>query len=906
MTLTPGTRLGPYEIVAAIGAGGMGQVYRATDTRLKRQVAIKVLAPDLLASEPARERFEREARTIAALNHPNICTVYDVGRMDGQLYLVLEHLEGETLAARVADLGLRPLRLPDAVLIGAQVADALDAAHAQGVVHRDVKPSNVMLTKSGAKLMDFGVAHVRDLDGEGAVGEPRPTASEPLTGPGQIVGTVHYMAPEQLDGRTVDARADIFALGALLYELLTGRPAFEADSQAGLISAILRDDPASLSSAANSRAAAALAGEDAPTRRSARRLEGIVARCLAKRPEERWQSAKDVAYQLRWAADEHQRSEETPAHEGMPRRGLSRGVVVGAVVGAVAISAAVLALFAGRSQDSVPTDAPPLLRTRLELGGMMRGSPKFALSHNGRWLAVLGFDRATVLDLSSGATSAVPGWGGGVRVAWSADDRRLVISGAAIARVIEIADGRVEHTREIPIPAVDCVSVSADLMVAGSTRGPLMRTSLQGGVEWTPASALDTTLGELGHSCPQALPDGRSLIYTAVHADRAENRVYLAVVGEGTRTQILQGDITDVRVVAPHWVMYVTGTDLVARRLNLVSRELIGNPVVLEKNLGSDGGVASFSASDTGLLVTSTGNETRLEWFDRGGTSLKSEVAGRFVQPTLSPDGTKVVMHATGSDGNTDVWAYDLVRSLLSRVTTDKRAELYPMFAPSGAAVLFSRGLGAGLGSQVVTSKLDGSEERVIIEPATALMFVDDVVRQDGTLILERWGTPGAPDLVSVPWTGGRSVRTVLETPFRELNAAVSADGRWLAYESDRSGRREIYIQPFGRAGDRIQVSTAGGSTVRWRRDGREVYFVAPDSTLVAVGVSVSGDALLVSKEVPLFKVAMPSDGGPQYDVAADGRRILVNVLQTSALDLVVNWPTLMGETTGAASRSHQ
>lgn len=866
----------------------MGEVYLARDTRLGRTVALKVLAPHLVTNQKAQERFEREARVIATLNHPNVCTVHDVGQVEGHMFLVLEHLQGETLAQRLHDLRFRPVRLADALSFGAQIADALHAAHAAGIVHRDLKPGNVMLTSTGVKLLDFGIARLRPTEAVADSSLPTSTVSE-LTEAGMILGTLSYMAPEQLDGRPVDARTDIFALGALLYELFTGRRAFDGRTSASIIGAILKDEPKPFALVESTGVPLA----PILSRACAEALEPIVFRCLAKAPGDRWQSAKDIAYVLR-AIPSGPAQHDPGAAAALPSPPPRRWSRVVATLAAVGLSGAAGLLVGQNDARSTPAKAS-VVRTRIDPGisAAYRTGTVPSLSHNGRMLALTTAGGISILDLTNGAV--IPLSNAGQFRAWSPDDRRVIFTvGVGTFRVAEIAGGTVTLRGEVPLPpstsGLGCFTWAGNDVVVG-TRGPLIRTPMDTPPSWQPASTLDEANGETGHQCSQVLPDGRHMLFSVRQNGSAGAKVFVGELGGSTRTPLFTIDGSNFQFVPPRWLLYGVGTTLVAQEFDPGRRELRGERVTIASDVGRDPfGFLHFSASDAGLLVAqAAGSVTQLQWFDRSGAPGKVEVTGDFASLTLSGDRRFAALHRRGADGNSDVWTYEFDRGVLSRISTSPLEDSFPLWTHDRASMVFSRMTATG--SQIIETAADGSRERVLFDSPTKFL-VDDIDR-DGNIVVENLGVRGGPDLF-VLRRGATSVETMVQTPFREEDGQLSPDGGWLAYGSDQSGRTEVYVQPFGHPGPRLQVSTAGGETPRWRRDGRELYFVGPEGTITATQVTTSGSTLGLSTPTPLFKVDVLGSGGQQYEVSPDGQRFLVNVVKASALNLIVNWPGLL------------
>jgi Tol biopolymer transport system component len=889
MTLAVGTRLGPYEILSPLGAGGMGEVYRARDTRLGREVAVKVLPSGLTASEQARQRFEREARTISQLSHPHICALYDVGREGETEYLVMELLEGQTLSDRLAK---GPLPLDQALRLGAQIADALENAHRQGIVHRDLKPGNVMLTSSGAKVLDFGLAKALGPTPSVASLTALPTET-PLTEAGMVLGTVQYMAPEQLEGKEADARTDIFALGLVLFEMTTGKKAFSGATRASLIGSILRDDPAPISREQTL----------AP-----RALDRVVAICLAKEPEERWQTAKDVALQLEGIRQERSAPEGAVAAPG-PR--FSRFLPW-----VVAAAAFVLAAW-GLTRGARPVSQPSPIRTLLlpppgtGFNYGANSAPAVIAPDEKRLVFGTrdadGATRLWIQDLDASEPYPVPGTEGALFTFWSPDGKFLAFFARGTLRVIEASRS--------PGPAR---TLAADILEArGGTWGEdgtilyspgnvasIMRVPAAGGKP-EPATRLEGD--EKSHRWPRFLPGSRRFLYEvrrpgpgAGAAVLASRLTYLASL-DGKERRLVLSEVTSAVYVAPGYLLFGRANNLMVVACDPKTLELKGEPAVLQSDIRgfTAPGAPFFSASER-LLVFSRNagaRTTRMVWFDRSGNELSTVgPAGEYLSMGMAPDGRTAVASRAEEPLPPDLWLFDTGVGRGIRLTRDNVPQLAPVVAPGGQRIFFST-FSRGPWDIWSTTPRGGTDIKPFLESDTPKAAKD--ISPDGRFLLYREfnvGTLG--DLKVAALEGDPAPRTFVGTADDETNGDFSPDGRWVAYVSDESGRQEVYVASFPEPARRQRVTSEGGSQPRWSRDGKELFYIRAGN-LVAVPVTAAGDDLSFGQgrilfALPLFVYGDTGfDVGTRYDVAPDGRFLaLVRTREesTEPLAVVQNW----------------
>jgi serine/threonine protein kinase len=862
--LRPGHRLGSFEILASIGVGGMGEVYKARDTRLDRTVAIKVIPERLAGTPEARGRFEREARAISQLAHPNICTLFDVGSQDGTEYLVMELLEGETLAER---LSKGPLPLDQVLTIGAEIADALGFAHRRGVVHRDLKPGNVMLTKSGAKLLDFGLAKLQAPVTPTGIPSHRDvrTDPEPLTLEGIVVGTPQYMAPEQLRGEALDPRSDIFALGALLYEMASGRRAFAADSQADAIAQILASQP----------------GRDAALERlSPPAFDRLVKRCLARDPDARWQNASDLAIELRWIAE----GGEAPVPVHVSR---SRGSRIGLGLASLFVLLVLLggSLFVDRTYFRTPDR--PNRPVRLSFA-KPNGAPYVFFDHtvvsrDGRQLVFIGYTgdgkrQLWVRSLDSLVARQLPGTLGALFPFWSPDGRSLGFFAEGKLQRIDVENGTPVALCDAPQP--NGGSWSREDVIVFSTGG-LQRIPAAGGkpVEFLPLAA-----GEEAYRWPSFLPDGRHFVFLRDSYRTPDHFLRVGSI-DSDRAQDLIQVVSNGIVTASGELLYARGGALLAQPFDLERLVATGVPTTLvEHNVSlSDNHLFEFSASDTGVLTyRSVAPESQLTWFDRAGKRLGTVgEAAPIVSFDLAPDGSRVVFDMLDADGRlSDLWLLDVTRGLTSRFTFDHAINNTPRWSRDGERIAF------GCSRQ---------EKNEIYQRAVAAPHKEELLLSMDTGMDTM---SGMPDGRILAWTRGKmwalspghEPEALGTGELEEYDARISEDGHWLAYRSNESGKSEVYVESFPGLTGKHRVSTSGARDPHWSKDGKELFFT-----------DMTGRAILSVKieTHPAFSAGPPTElfqvpGAYGFAVAPDGQRFLINVssddLLTSPLTVVIDW----------------
>lgn len=879
MALSAGTKLGPYEISAPLGAGGMGEVYRARDIRLDRDVAIKILPAHLSSDAQFRERFEREARAISSLNHPHICVLYDVGEQEGIHYLVLEHLEGESLSQRL-DRG--PLPIAQVLAFGIQIAEALERAHKQGVVHRDLKPGNIMITKDGVKLLDFGLA--KPMPGAAATSAMSMTVSrnEPLTAQGTIVGTFQYMAPEQLEGRDADPRSDLFALGCVLYEVAAGKRPFEGKTQASVAAAILATEPPPISSVQPLTPPA---------------FERVVKVCMAKDPEERWQTAHDVRLQLKWIAEGgSQAGVAAPVAAHRKHREWTAWIIAAVFL---------LAAIAAGSAYWITVSAPkPVVRTAILLPDkanftMMGRNGAPAISPDGTKIAFVamrdGQKAIWLRDLSSSEAKPIPGTEDGYAPFWSPDGRYLAYFGQQKLKKIAINGG----APEVLCDAEDARGGtwgSKNVILFTPTRfSPIYAVPGSGG---TPVPV--TNLGQtLSHRWPHFLPDGDHFLFVSTPTGSAspDSRVMLGSLKDKSQ-KVIQDAAYNVEFSEGKLFFPRDGT-LNVQPFDVKTGEISGEAVPISTDIQMDSlfSHALFSVSPSGMLIYAPGSVSglaELAWFDHKGKQIAiTGESGLYIELAISPDESKVVA-VEFKRSNIDLWVFELARGIHTRLTT-AGANRYPLWTPDGRSVIYGSSNQSSALS-LYRKAVDGESAPELLASAKAGLIPTDVSR-DGRFVAITTSSPeNKQDIVIMPLSGDHKLTPFMQTQFNERAARFSPDDKWMAFSSDESGRYEIYLAPFPNGGRKWQVSNAGGGTPLWSRDGKEIYFIARDNTIMAATIAMVNGEPRIGIPAPLFKAHPRNFDFGVYDVTRDGRFLISSAPDesTAPLTLISNWPALV------------
>jgi eukaryotic-like serine/threonine-protein kinase len=887
MTLVPGTRLGPYEILGPLGAGGMGEVYRAKDTRLDRDVAVKVLPEQLSTSADFKQRFEREAKAISSLNHPNICALYDVGSQDGMEYLVMELLEGETLSER---LKRGPMTTEQVRRHGMEISEALDRAHRQGIVHRDLKPGNVMMTPSGAKLMDFGLAKPGSARSGASGLTSLPTQTTPLTSEGTLVGTFQYMSPEQLEGKDADARSDIFALGAVLYEMATGRRAFEGKSQISVMAAILEKEPVPMS-------------EVQPMAPPA--LERLVQTCLRKDPEERLQSARDVKLHLEWIGEAGSRA-GVPAPVVARRKARFRLAWILAAAGFLLAAVSVFAYLrvASVHPRTVRSYVLPPEKTSFAFDAAT-GGPE--LSPNGTRIVFSAIDSAGkkmlwVRPLDSLTAQPLEGTEDASFPFWSPDSRFVGFFAPGKLKKIDTAGG----------PPQSLCTVSAGRGGTWNAKGVILFTpDVFGGIQRVPSAGgaptdllgLDKEKQQTSLRWPAFLPDGRHFLYwggnpTATIQDT--NGIFVGSLDDKTTRFLCQAD-SDAAYAPPGYLLYLRDRSLMAQPFDAGSQKLTGEafPVAEEVANRMSFRLGCFSVSTDGTLVYQTGENVRVQpvWLNAAGGEagtvgeLASIIAVRF-----SPDGKRLAEEIQEPRTKAiDLWLLDLDRNVKTRFTFDAAPHFFPVWSPDAANIAYSSSVKGHF--DLYTKSASGAGEASLLLSSDGDKYVSDWSRDGRYLAFTQVDSKSKTlgDIFILPLFGDRKPFSFLQTTFNEGNAVFSPDGRWVAYQSNESGKGEVYIMPFPQPGGKWQVSQGGGLNPRWRPDGQAVFYRTPDDKLMEASVSAKGSALEVGTPKQIAKVAFAELGGTGwvYDVAPKGDRFIFLRPEQAAstpVTLVTHW----------------
>ncbi|HXV61680.1 MAG TPA: protein kinase [Vicinamibacteria bacterium] len=851
MAIASRTRLGAYEVLEPIGAGGMGEVYKAKDTRIDRTVAIKVLPSRLADDAGLKQRFEREAKSISSLNHPHICTLYEFDSHDGTDFLVMEHLEGESLAERIVRKGAIPF--DTALRYATQIADALEGAHRHGVVHRDLKPGNIFLTETGAKLLDFGLAKLADPQG-GAAAEALsaiPTQAQALTEQGAILGTFQYMAPEQLEGKEADARTDVFAFGAVVYEMVTGKKAFEGKSQASLIGAILEREPEAMS---RLQPLAPLA------------LERVVKKCLAKAPEARYHTMHDLADELRWIGEATPSDEtaEKPGGVGV-RLKLAATFLLGVLVAGVA--------FFGLSPRS---SRPRVARFAAVLPDQLaaRQYTVIAIAPDGSRFAYVANGSIHVRELDQLEARSLPGTEGSPReLAFSPDGEWIAYYDDGQLMKVNVSGGAPLRLSEMEQP--NGLSWAEDDVLRFGGTGGVWQVPGSGGA---PELVLSTSQGPWR---PQLLPDGRTYVFLLTPTGGS---IMVQSPEDDAPRVLFEGAAGDVRYLPKGHLVFTVPNDIFAVSFDAERLSLVGSPVPVIQ--GSDWQL-DVSRSGTLLYLPSAGaTGRRLVWVDRSGTvSPATDEKQPFRRPHLSADGLRVLVEVATNTGPPDIWVYDLERSTRTRVTTGAGGD--PVWAPNGETIVFRRNEGGDLYSKAA----DGSGE-------AELLLTSDTPKDPHSF------SPDGKRLAYYERTGHRDIWVLdldeneaepfVVTEFNERSPKFSPDGRFIAYTSDASGQDEIYVQPYPGPGRRTVVSTEGGFDPVWSRDGQELFY-RNGNRMMAAKIATA-PRFTASMPQTLFEGAfltdIPASGSRTYDVSPDGQRFLMveGGEERSEVHIVLNW----------------
>jgi serine/threonine protein kinase/Tol biopolymer transport system component len=896
MSLTSGTKLGPYEIQSPLGAGGMGEVYRARDSRLDRIVAVKILPSHLAEDQQARQRFEREARTISSLNHPNICVLHDVGTQDGTAYLVMEYVQGESLHSR---LRRGPLPSKQVLELAMQICDALDRAHRAGIVHRDLKPGNIMVTESGAKLLDFGLA--KSSAGLAAFAGENPghlTPSTPtvnlsslrapaaaLTQQGTIVGTFQYMAPEVLQGSESDARSDIFSFGCVLYEMVTGRKAFEGKSQLSVLSAILEKEPEPITNVQPASPPA---------------LDYLITTCLAKNPSDRFQTAHDLKLQLAWIA-------KSGSQSGIPainiRRSKTKLWLAGiAALCLVAIALATVALIGRQPRRILRAAILPPDGTQFET--LYRNGPP-VLSPDGTRVAFVaqqdGRNTIRVRSLDKLEAITLPGTEDAFYPFWSPDGTAVAFFMHGKLWRMDVNAGSPTAICDTPEPRGGSWSRTDTIIFAPFIAGPIMQVPVSGGIP-KPVTKVPVAAANASDRWPFFLPDGRHFLFlhTPTGAADDHNEIRFASVDGGQERSLLQGRYF-TSAYASGWLLTGHDGSLQAWKFDPSNGKLQSEPIQLVDKVTSDEITASsvFSVSAQGELLYQQGkggSGDRHIWVDESGKQLSQVSEPSIYGPSrLSPDGSRIATGVVNKSGAGPVWVWDLKGGTRAPLSSDSDYADAIVWS-ANASVLYFDIFDSANRKRMRVVPADGSQqEKVLFESENDTLPVD--VTSDGKwLLYEEWNRSKGPDtaLNAFPLVSGLQVFTVVEQVARNSNARLKPSANdWLAYESDQSGRSEIYLTRFPRPGAKYQVSQTGGSQPVWSKDGKKLFYLDPLRKMVAVEIQTTGDSIQIGNSKTLFQTGIRHSISTEgYDVSRDGKFLIVNSIteSTAPVVLVTNW----------------
>ena len=871
-----GTRVGPYQIDALIGEGGMGTVFRALDTRLGRTVALKFLKGNL------SEGLDGEARAIAALNHPHICALFDVGKHDNTPYLVMEYLEGSRLRG--------PIPVRQVLRYSAQIADALDAAHKRGIIHRDLKPDNVLLTRRSVKVLDFGIATFNEP--VKAIADPAVTRTIAGTATPTIAGTPQYMAPEQIQGGPLDARTDIFALGCILYELITGQKAFRGDTSTAVSRAILATEPLPLSGVV----------ADLPVD-----VERVVMKCLKKDAEERWQTARDLKDELEWLTNAPNKE---PSRK--PARLLASGMLA-----AVAVLGGSAYIWNARARVDDNTGVPYRFSVYPPHGAQFTGSgatvptPEFAISPDGRYLAYVATrpEKPPTLwlrSLDELTATSIPNTEDASQPFWSPDSKKIAFFSQGKLKAIQVGGG----------PALVICDAGTDFRSGTwSGRGEILfslsnnvifRVSESGGTP-TPATRIDNARGEAVHRWPHLLPDDTHFLYF-VRGAKADWRGVFAGSLDEPNSKTMVAALSHSAVYRNGYLFYIENGNLFARPFDVKHLKPAGSPALVAEGVhGSTNTWAAISVSRNGVLAYASAaiRPGRPTWYDRSGQLLSTlDPVADYVDVRLSPDGKLVAL--TRQDANVpapDIWVHDFERGTVSRVTTAPTLDSSPIWSADSSSIYF-RSNRTGFAQIYRVPLTDPSTPSVVFsQQATTREYSNAVpgdVSNDGRwLVYTSAAESGSFDIWKVDMQNPASRSSYQSLPTNEIDPILSPDGKLLAYASDETGHYEVYVQSFPTPGKRWQISNRGGTEPRWRADGGEIYYLSTDKKIMSASVQLSPQ-VRVSTPIALFGVSTPASSAYRrsYDVTADGKRFLVSTLVADtpapALDVLVNWPELV------------
>jgi eukaryotic-like serine/threonine-protein kinase len=884
VTLSPGTQLGPYHVTASVGRGGMGEVYRAIDTRLDRPVAIKVVGgTDAPFTETSN--LEEEARAVATLNHPHICALHDVCRENGTAFLVMEYVHGETLAAR---LTRGPLPVRDAIRASIQIAEALDHAHRHGVVHCDLKPANIMLTQAGVKVLDFGLATRRAPAALRVPLDGAPTVRHPLSSEQTLLGTVYYMAPERLNGQECDAASDVFALGVVMYEMVAGRRPFDSAGPAGVIASIVHSDPPPPST---------VRSEVPPA------LDWVIQRALAKDPGARWRAAGDVVEVLRWIATGHASAAPTSKPDSPFKS--RRALAVAAAVALVAVGSTLGMAARFQATPDFPTLAfsvfPPADGAFTPTPSSVQ-TPQFSLSPDGRRLAFVASvahdpPQIWIRALDSLTPEPLAGTHGAEYPFWSPTSDAIGFFADGMLKRIDLVGGPARVLAAAPHGRGGAWARDGYILFAPATNDAIYRVPTSGG-EPALVTRVDASRHEASHRWPQLLPDGRHFLYFVQTTSPDSHGIYIGEIGGSASRRVLTSPLS-ATFVAPDRLVFVSDDALMETRFDWKQQRLIGDPKpIVAPIAGSSNFSAAASVSQTGLLAYSGGAASAdLVWVDRDGRRIGAIGApAEYVDFRLSPRGAQLAISEIDTVSHRpDVRVLDLTRGAKLRLTSDPATDASPAWSPDGQRVVY-RSNPNGVHDLYVEAANGAGPAKLLLKGPNA-KYPTDWTPDGRGIVFHTYEQNTGADIWLASADGGEA-HPLVRTPFDELQGQISRDGRWLAYTSLETGQPEVYVSSLADANARWQVSAGGGMDPRWRADTAELFYISADSWMTVVDFSGARPAT----PRPLFQVRVAPPANPylsNYDVREDGLRFLVKVpihdVTSAPINIVTNWITAKG-----------
>jgi eukaryotic-like serine/threonine-protein kinase len=895
MRFSEGKRIGNYEIFALLGAGGMGEVYRARDTKLGRDVAIKVLPSEFSSERTRLSRFEKEARSASALNHPNIITIHEIGQIDSTSFIVMELVEGKTLR-QILSAG--PLTVPKALEIAAQIAEGLSKAHSAGIIHRDLKPENVMITKDGfVKILDFGLAKLHPDESKKEESHLTTLSS---THPGLILGTAGYMSPEQAGGDAIDFRSDQFAFGAVLYEMVTGKRAFQRNNIVNTLSAILKEEPESIDSVAPS--------VPAPVR-------WTIDRCLAKDPDGRYSSTKDLAREID-GLRKHFLEISTITKSG-PASAQGAGAIsltksstrIAWAIAAIAILLAAIATTAylKRAPKSAQTVRFHLLPPDgVTFNFVGRDAGPVIVSPDGSRLAYVattreGKKRIYIRKLNSPSAESLDGTDGASYPFWSYDGRFLGFFADGKLKKIGVNGGPPQTLCDASAGRGGTWNRDGVIVFTPGIYNPLYRISSDGG-SLTQLTQLAKDTDELSHRWPYFLPDQRHFIYIGfkqnVYGQKSGHRVHITSLDGKTNNIVDLNTQSQVLYSLPGHLLFARENSLLAQPFDISQFKLTGEafPLAQQVQLYLNTGNAIFSASENGVLAYQASSMpaiSQLKWFDRSGKQIAVVgPPGDYEDPDLSPDGKKVAINRIDSQiGFTNIWYFEVFQNKQTRFTFSASFDHHAVWSPDQSKIIYDSQRRGRANLYVKALSGTGSEE--------LLLESDDEKTPDGFspdgrfLVYQSFNSKTKLDLWLLPFLGDRKPIPIIRTENNELGGQISPDNKWLAYTSDESGRSEIYVTTFPTVSGKRQISTTGGTQPKWRGDGKELFYLSADRILTSVEIK-EGERFEEGEAKPLFATQARYTGNIAYDISADGKSFLINTMisneKSPPLTVVLGW----------------